>query len=108
VGGSHRRVDRACSTNLQGRLVVAPTIYAGQVFYARSLTGGDQGTAGSIRRYHIGSGRRTEVFSLKGRVVQWTATDSGQTFYVLSSGYLPGCAADPATGATCAINAFVP
>jgi hypothetical protein len=111
VGGSHRRVDRACTTNLQGRSVVAPTISAGQVFYARSLTGGDQGSAGSIRRYHIGSGRRAEVFSLKGRVVQWTATDSGRTFYLLSGGYMPGCVVDaaaPGAGGTCLINELAP
>jgi hypothetical protein len=107
VGGSHRRLDRACHTNLQGRELVSPTISGGQVAYVRSLTGGDQGTAGSVRRYRISSGRRTELFSLPRRVIMWSATDAGRTFYLLSGGSMPGCAADPGapgTAGPCVIN----
>jgi len=111
LGGGHRQLDRACSTNLQGRGVVSPTISAGRVYYVRSLTGGDQGTAGSIRRYRISSRRRAEIFALKGRVIMWSATDAGRTFYLLSGGYMPGCALEPAspgTGGPCLIDEFTP
>ena len=63
------------------------------------------------------TGRGCDIFKfnfatgLRGRVVQWSATDSGRTFYILSGGFLPGCVADPATpgaGRTCVINELAP
>jgi hypothetical protein len=110
VGGGQRRLDRACTTNLQGREIVSPSITAGQVYYGWS-TGGDQGTSASIRRYRISSRRRSEIFSVKGRVIHWTATDAGRTFYLLSGGSQPGCALDPAapgTAGPCPINELTP
>ena len=95
IGGGRREIQSACSTELQGRTVLSPTISGGQVSYVRSLTGGDQGTAGAFWRYRIRSGQRTELATLKGRVVMWSTTDAGRTFYVLSGGYMFGCAADP-------------
>ena len=92
--------------------MLSPTISGGHVHYVRALlTGGDQGTAGAFWRYRISSGQRTEVSVLKGRVVMWSATDAGRTFYLLSGGYMSGCAADPllpGTGGPCSINELAP
>lgn len=96
VGGGHREIDATCNTHLQGREIVAPTISGGRVYFVRSLTGGDQGTAGSIRSYRISSRRRAEIFAVNQRVILWSATDAGRTFYLLSGGSIGGCAPDPA------------
>lgn len=111
IGSGRREIQSACS-ELQGRAVLSPTISGGHVHYVRALlTGGDQGTAGAFWRYRISSGQRTEVSVLKGRVVMWSATDAGRTFYLLSGGYMSGCAADPllpGTGGPCSINELAP
>jgi len=51
----------------------------------RSFTGGDLGVSGSVRHYGIRSHRRIELFLVPGRVVVWSATDAGRTFYLLGS-----------------------
>ena len=85
LGGGQRRVDRTCHSSLQGREMVAPTISGGGVYYVRSFTGGDLGVSGSVRHYGIRSHRRIELFLVPGRVVVWSATDAGRTFYLLGS-----------------------
>ena len=46
------------------------------------------------------------------RVILWSATDAGRTFYLLSGGSGPGCAADPASpgtaGPSCQLNELTP
>ena len=111
VGGGQRRIETTCSTHLQGRAILSPTISGGQVYYVKSLTGGDLGTASWIRRYRIGTRARRDVFSLRTRVVMWTTTDGGRTFYLLSGGYLPGCSpvpGIPGAGAPCSLNELGP
>jgi hypothetical protein len=109
LGGGRRQVETTCTTNLQGREIVSPSISAGRVYYVKSLTGGDQGTAGSIRSYRISSRRRSEIFALKSRVIMWSATDAGRTFYLLSGGFTGSCAPDPGSPGSagpCFINEF--
>ena len=109
VGGGRRQVETTCTTNLQGREIVSPTISAGRVYYVWSLTGGELGTAGSIRSYRISSRRRSEILALKSRVIMWSATDAGRTFYLLSGGFTGGCAPDPGSPGSagpCFINEF--
>jgi hypothetical protein len=111
VGGGRREIGTVCNSNLQGRQIVSPTITGGQVYYVKSFTGGELGTSGSVLRYRISSHRRTGVFLVKGRVIMWSATDAGRTFYLLSGGYGPGCAADPSfpgTAGPCLINEVTP
>jgi hypothetical protein len=110
VGGEQRQIEKACTTNLTGREIVSPSISGGRVYYAWSR-GGDQGTAASIRLFRISSRRRSELFAVKGRVIHWSTTDAGRTFYLLSGGYQPGCALDPAapgTAGPCLINELTP
>jgi hypothetical protein len=111
VGGGRRPVDDTCWTNLQGRKLVAPTISGGRVHYVRSLLAGELGSGGSFLEYRIGSGRRRQVFSLRGRVVMSAATDAGNTFYLLSGGFASGCSpapGDPGTGGPCLLNELAP
>jgi hypothetical protein len=107
VGGGRRRIDETCSTNLQAREVRSPTISGGRVHYVWSLLVGDLGTGSSFREYRISSRRRAELPSLRGRVVMWTATDAGRTFYLLSGGFMAGCSpvpGVPGAGAPCLLN----
>jgi hypothetical protein len=111
VSGTRRRVETACSTEAVGRGLLSPTLSGGRLDYVRSLFGGELGTGSSLRQYRISSGRRREVLSLRGRVVMWTATDAGRTFYLLSGGFGPGCApvpGIPGAGAPCVLNELTP
>ena len=107
VGGGRRAIDHACSTEMQGREVVSPTISDGRVRYVRSLLAGELGTGSFFREYRIGSRRRMETSSIRGRVVWWAASDAGRTFYLLSGGFMAGCVpmpGIPGAGAPCLLN----
>jgi len=111
VGGGRRRVDTTCSNEAVVKGLLSPTISGGRVHYVRSLFAGELGTGSSLRQYRINSGGRREVFSLRGRVVMWTATDAGRTFYLLSGGYMSGCSpvpGIPGAGAPCSLNELAP
>lgn len=107
VGGGRRAIDKACSTEMQGREAVSPTVSDGRVHYVRSLLGGELGTGSSFREYRIGSRRRAETSAIRGRVAWWAASDAGRTFYLLSGGFLAGCVpmpGIPGAGAPCLLN----
>lgn len=113
VGDGQRRIQSACNTNLQGRMLVSPTISAGQVFYSRSLTGGEE-MGSRIRAYRIKTRARRDVLTLPRAAALSLAADAGRIFYLASpafparcTGGVPGGPGFPAAP-PCQLNEFTP
>jgi len=94
IGHGRRKVQTACSGDIQGRELLSPTIARRRINYGWAEFGDT--IRSRIRRYHIESGRFEDLLvNTPNRVLLSTAAYSTTTLYLVSGGYEPGCAASP-------------